>query len=724
MEDIKKNGLRYKLAESSVYDLSYEGDKYPPKHVVVVANEFANGQLLLRTDLTTSQAQRFLKKLGPEFVIEQKNDDTLKRMIDDYKEDLVEKGLADELYKWQMLSAYGGMPDTEASDFKAEMTEVKYGNLVYYNNNRVREHILMEKSEQYREAFRVLFDENVELDQRIISFQDQILSIYRGLGQSMNHHHDERSIATFLTVKYPEKYTFYKSSFYTKYCKKLGRKAMKKNHKYSDYLNLVDELVEKYIRPDEELLEMVAKNLPTEVFQDHGHRLLAQDILYKMLDKNDVTFKGIIEELKLEMAEEDNVLKDFSFGKAKDNGLNSKNDSYIWIRDHLKQIGSVDAHYELSIRTRGQYKKCFFVDIHFEGKDKGKYKKLIGEVLPEELEWIKWHEGEESIGTRLGVHPSDDDVLEKIKEQLLYMENTIGDRVRAAMGQSAIEIENSIEKTEMKEPLNQILYGPPGTGKTYHTIDKALKIIDPVFYSANQCNRNALTRKFSELLINDFEHGSGQIAFCTFHQSMAYEDFIEGIKPVAPKGTEDAVNYRVADGLFKKLCLEAAKTKSVSGFDEAYDKFVNDIVENENKLVLHTPKLKKPFNIRINSNHNVVSIPQTVDATEMVVTRSMVMNYMLNGIVDDWKSYTIGISDYIKENYPFTVVEQNNSNKNFVLIIDEINRGNVSQIFGELITLIEDNKRAGNKEELSIILPYSAHSFSVPKNLYIPSPSV
>lgn len=154
-----------------------------------------------------------------------------------------------------------------------------------------------------------------------------------------------------------------------------------------------------------------------------------------------------------------------------------------------------------------------------------------------------------------------------------------------------------------------ILQGAPGCGKTYITTELSVYTCDGTIPPT----REELKARYKSL------QNDGRIGFVTFHQSMDYEDFVEGLKPEPNANDSSVISFKVVPGLFKEICTNA---------------------------------LNDPANP-------------------------------------------------------------------YVLVIDEINRANISKVLGELITLLEKSKRKGAEDEFSAVLPYSREEFSVPKNLYI-----
>lgn len=282
--------------------------------------------------------------------------------------------------------------------------------------------------------------------------------------------------------------------------------------------------------------------------------------------------------------------------------------------------------------------------------------------------------------------------------------------------------EYDVKSNDKLQPLNTILYGPPGTGKTYNTINKALEIVDPEFYHQHSDDRVAIKERFDELL------NSNRIGFVTFHQSFSYEDFVEGLKAATDNGT---LSYDVEPGVFKSMCERARSSydSSVSfdDFDAALAKLQETSENSDKRLLLATVRGKK-FEIEYSGGGTFKVFPFATESTDpkyvasIANVRKLYLTGSKEGIYNS--SYVEGFLIYLKSHcglMPNTIPapSKNKETKRFVLIVDEINRGNISNIFGELITLIEPSKRAGGKESLSVKLPYSKEAFSVPDNLHI-----
>lgn len=282
--------------------------------------------------------------------------------------------------------------------------------------------------------------------------------------------------------------------------------------------------------------------------------------------------------------------------------------------------------------------------------------------------------------------------------------------------------EYDVKPNDVNQALNQILYGPPGTGKTYTTINKALQIVAPDFYLENKDDREKLKGRFDELLNNN------RIGFVTFHQSFSYEDFVEGLKADSENG---ALNYTVEPGVFKAICERAGSSSntvvSVDEFETSLLKLQESSEESEERLVLTTIRGKR-FEIEYSGGGTFKVFPDSTENADpkyvasIANVRKLYLTGSKQGIYNS--SYVEGFLLYLKKQcglkeYTEQTNIKNQNAKPFVLIIDEINRGNISNIFGELITLIEPSKRSGGTESLSVKLPYSKETFSVPSNLHI-----
>ena len=525
-----------------------------------------------------------------------------------------------ELYKWELVTKQLGHPDTDAMDFAKEINSIQLQNLCYPPQITAYRNFAKYAPEEYRKALRMLFTETVDLQERVDSFTSTCKALWDNkikshFEQNTSAMCDERLISCFLTLKYPQKYTFYKSDVYLCLCNLLGVESKKAGYKLVHFYELLNKYVVPVVENDKELMDSISKEIDNKGYI-HSTLLIAQTALwYYVCTSNTEKSK-------------------FAVSQDNDNNKTKEN--------QMKKYSE-------------------YIDL-------------------------------------------------------------------------------------LKENHNLVLTGAPGTGKTF----------------------------MAQAIAEEMGCGKDEMCFVQFHPSYDYTDFVEGLRPI--EKSDGQVGFERKDGVFKEFCKRAlSKVQPIihntnskqqdtfagtTPFEKAYRKLIFDI--NAGSAVLYSDfRSMRAMKISIDNSKEPQIIKYFVSNdyrnAQYDYLEKLYMHYYLRGIYDirnerfedfvkiigntlDYSCYrgiVQGLLDRTDKNQDVILNDKHRvqntaedpmevTKRPYVFIIDEINRGEISKIFGELFYAIDPGYRGKTdvrvKTQYQNLTPESdvfADGFYVPDNVYI-----
>ena len=619
-----------------------------------------------------------------------------------------------EVYKWYAIAHFQQYWDINATDFYEMFKEAfkKRGNLVYQNSFSFLDALGKHFSEQLRNLFIIVYsfdDFYIKLDKAKTFAENSIEKLREKLNKTnFNHQFDERTLSFLLTMQNPSENTFYKSTLYNQLC---------------DYLDIIPQKERKYKHHIELLFQMVPflnnpqLNLLKEHFVPQGGDfplLLAQDIVYQNMNKENGDTKRYWlyspgeqaskwEEFYNEgiMAIGWDKLGNLENYTDRKSILKALMDNYGGGEDQPNNVSAIDDFYngenkinigDIIIAKKGKntllgYGKVIS-DYYFD-EERATYKHC------REVKWLKkgvWDANNNLPPKRLTDVTTYNSDIEGIK-YAQYLLNIMNGNTQAQ--------ENNLIIKLLKYKPQIILQGPPGTGKTREA--------------------KRIAKALLGLGENDSLEGNEQFKLIQFHPSYSYEDFVRGIV-AKPNEEGNGIVYTAENKILGAFAQEALTNYLYSDgnikswINNNFDRFkreIQNIIEKETKYILDEKtaitNIKEEEFILNNTSSSTIDINFFKKLIEKVIEENFEITAKntrnLLGIEIRYSNYKLLIEKFL-EKYIF----HKSKLKNYVLIIDEINRANLSAVLGELIYALEYRGEAVQsmyaiEEENNLILP-------------------
>lgn len=648
-----------------------------------------------------------------------------------FKENFLE-----EKYKWEAVKHFQDNWNIDAEDFPTMLSYAlsKTGNLLAATNffpRRMIKQYATRFPEEVRGLFEGLFNESSDLKERIDAFIAGIEYIHKqwnGNG-TLNHYQTFNAVSTYLWLRYPDKYYIYKPSVAKLMFEKLGvdikltplrANAVIRTYELYDYIS-------KTLYKDNEFKKMLAESLADTCYSDEFMVTAAIDLGYYFKKQQKVSATTLPSNLALETkywmyAPGENASK---WSRCKEQGIicigwdemgdlsqintlsecrDGLRDVYenpdssfmndglaIWEFSHVMQNGDIIyAKRGLSnIIARGIVKSEYIYDQSQEDF-----------CHTRKVEWT--HIGEWTLENIVQKTLTD---ITKYPDYVKKIETMITEGKNDNKQSTQYDEKYSYYINLLLKNKNLILNGAPGTGKTYLAKQIAAQII------------------FDGNVPEDFEENEkfiNQYGFVQFHPSYDYTDFVEGLRPTSPN-KDGNIGFERKDGIFKGFCKKTTLPETSFLLEDSLLMFKKDLV---NIGRLNIKSFRSSTNIQVELGEKGVLTVITPQSAWTCSDKKM-LEYLKTRDCHPNDTYTKTIGDYILENYHVNSSSNVNPSK-YIFIIDEINRGEISKIFGELFFAIDPGYR-GKKGKVqtqyqNLITDESdpfKDGFYIPENVYI-----